>query len=278
MRVALLVGLLCSAVGTARESSAQIHLRDTPQPMNVSAGAAWRSTGQPLFYAGAYFYRSGSTVFFDGHVMRPAGADSGIVFYSDVTQEPYSMIFVPVGGGQVQPYERMRADDLAGTVGSRTPFFPVDLEIERTADLEQARVAREMDEAHARRLVRRTSLSRRMDREARVPAAPTTPAEEFKAVGVITIVPPAREAAPATSRILSPSDLQTAPAGTTDVWVEYEQVRWFHAGPAVVLDTNRFDRVGELNGFGVYRERGDAVQRIYVSVTLGGLAAPYQRR
>ena len=80
MRLALLVGVLCSAVAIARESSAQIYHRDTPAPTSVSAGAAWRSSGQPLFYAGAYFYRAGSTVFFDGRVMRPTGSDSGVVF------------------------------------------------------------------------------------------------------------------------------------------------------------------------------------------------------
>jgi len=278
MRIALLVGLLCSAVGTARESSAQIHLRDTPRPVNVSAGAAWRATGQPLFYAGAYFYRSGSTVFFDGHVMRPAGANSGIVFYSDVTQEPYSIIYVPVGGGQVQPYERMRIDDLAGTVGSRTPSFPVDLAIERTDDVERARLEREMDRAHAEQLLRRPRVSRRTATEARPTAAPTQSAEEFKAVGAITIMPPARENAPLAGPILGSGALQASPAGTTSLWVEYEQTRWFNAGPAVRLDGSRFDRIGSMHGFAVYRERGGAPDRIYVSATLGGLVAPYQRR
>lgn len=278
MRLALLVGLLCSAVGTARESSAQIHLRDTPQPVNVSAGNAWRSTGQPLFYGGAYFYRSGSTVFFDGHVMRPAGADSGIVFYSDVTQEPYSVIYVPVGGGQMQPYERMRINDLAGTAGSRTPSYPVDLSIERRDDRDVERTARMLDSAHADRLLRRPAVARRVARPVQAPATTGAAAPEFKAVGAITIVPASRENAPATSRKLDSADVQTPPAGTTTVWVEYDQVQWYNAGPAVVLDPSRFDRVGELKGFAVYRERGDAVQRIYVAVTTGGLIAPYQRR
>ncbi|MFN7985624.1 MAG: hypothetical protein U0Q11_27600 [Vicinamibacterales bacterium] len=246
--------------------------------MNVSAGNAWRSTGQPLFYGGAYFYRSGSTVFFDGHVMRPAGADNGIVFYSDVTQEPYSVIYVPVGGGQMQPYERIRIDDLAGTTGSRTPSYPVDLSIERRDDQDVERTALMLDSTHADRLLRRPSGVRRVERPVQAPAATAAPAPEFKAVGAITIVPASRENAPAMSRKLDSADVRTPPAGTTTVWVEYDQVQWFNAGPAVVLDESRFVRIGELNGFSVYRERGDAVQRIYVSVTLGGLVAPYQRR
>ncbi len=163
-------------------------------------------------------------------------------------------------------------------MGSRTPGFPVDLAVERAGDAEAAHIAREMDYAHAERLLRRPVAVRRGDRSARTaPPAPVAPVEEFKAVGAITIVPNGGENAPATTRTLSPADLRTAPDGTTNLWVEYDQVRWFNAGPAVVLDSNRFVRVGDLNGFSVYRERGDAVQRIYVSVTLGGLVAPYQR-
>ena len=277
MRIALLVGLLCSAVGTARESSAQIHLRDTPAPVNVSAGAAWRATGQPLFYAGAYFYRSGSTVFFDGHVMRPAGANSGIVFYSDVTQEPYSVIYVPVGGGQMQPYERMRVDELAGTVGSRTPSFPVDLAIEQRADPNDARFAYEMDQMHAERLLRRPRAARREPRETRAsaPAPPSATPEAFQAVGAITI--PARETTPV-GRVLGQGALPVDSPGTSSLWVEFEDSRWFSAGAAVVLDAEKFERVGELKGFDVYRERTGSNRRIYVVATLGGLVAPYERR
>ena len=276
MRHALLVGVLCSIVATARESSAQIHYRDTPPPVNVSAGAAWRSSGQPLFYAGAYFYRAGTTVFFDGRIMRPAGSDSGVVFYSDVTQEPYSIIYVPIGNGLTQPYERVREGELAGTVGSRTPSFPVDLEIEQSGDVQMVPVGNVgADGARSR-----SGLGRRSDRRRAATAATqsaTSAPTEFSAVGVEMFVPPNRQGT-FLGPVIGNGSLTSSPAGTTSVWVEFEETRWFSAGPAEVLDAARYSQVGELHGFPVYRERGSANDRIYVRVTPGGLVAPYRRR
>lgn len=279
MRLALLVGILCSAVATARESSAQIHLRETPAPVNVSTGAAWRSTGQPLFYAGAYFYRAGSTVFFDGHVMRQAGVDHGVVFYSDVTQEPFSIVYVPIGGRQMQPYERLREGDLAGTVGSRTPSHPVDLSIEVPNNAAMAALARDMDHARAEQMLRAHRPVGGMTPVAssQPPAsAAAPPSSEFTAVGAVMIVPPNREDMRA-GRLLDNADLPNAP-GRTSVWVEYEGVRYYSAGSAVLPDASRFESAGALKGFAVYRERSGAADRIYVQATTGGLIAPYQRR
>jgi hypothetical protein len=254
--------------------------------MNVSAGAAWRSSGQPLFYAGAYFYRAGATVFFDGRVMRPAGADSGVVFYSDVTQEPFSLVYVPIGGGLMQPYERMRDGELAGTVGSRTPSFPIDFDVELPDELQLARAQDGADSRLAgRQSMNRPSFRRASSRPGSSRDGRTTPVPsagsagtEFTAVGAVMIVPPNREGR-STARELGNGSLPTAsPDGTTSVWVEFEDARWFSAGAAVLLDSNTFDRVGDLNGFPVYRERGAASARIYVTVTRGGLVAPYQRR
>ena len=38
---------------------------------------------------------------------------------------PYSIVYVPIGRGLLQPYERIRQGELAGSTGSRTPAFPV---------------------------------------------------------------------------------------------------------------------------------------------------------
>ena len=279
MRHALLVGLLCSIVASARESSAQIHYRDTPRPVDVSAGAAWRSSGQPLFYAGAYFYRAGATVFFDGRVMRSAGSDSGVVFYSDVTQEPYSIIYVPIGNGLTQPYERVREGELAGTVGSRTPSFPVDLEIEQPDDVQMVPAGNiGSDAAWSRFGFGRRAPRAERRRVAVVPAQPVATAPtEFAAVGVEMFVPPNRQGT-FLGPVLGNGILTSSPAGTTSVWVEFEQARWFSAGAAEVLDAARYAQVGELQGFPVYRDRASTSDRIYVAVTLRGLVAPYQRR
>ena len=48
-----------------------------------------------------------------------------IPIYKKTTQEPGSIVYVPLPGGLVRPYERRRSGDLAGTVGSSAPSFPV---------------------------------------------------------------------------------------------------------------------------------------------------------
>ena len=37
----------------------------------------------------------------------------------------FGIIYVPIGGGLMQPYERPRTGDLAGTTGNRAPSSPV---------------------------------------------------------------------------------------------------------------------------------------------------------
>ena len=212
--------------------------------------------------------------------MRQAGAYDGVLFYADVTQEPYSIVYVPIGGGLMQPYERLREGELAGTVGSRTPSFPVDLELELPDDSSML-LARNVggDAVTSRSAFRRRGARRTRQRVAEAtttPPAVTTPTE-FEAVGAIMIVPPNREGI-FTGRVIGDGSLTTSPAGTTSVWVEFEDTQWFSAGAAEVLDVERYSRVGELQGFSVYRERASASDRIYVSVTLNGLVAPYQRR
>ena len=113
---------------------------------------------------------------------------------------------------------------------------------------------------------------------AAAPSQPVaTPPTEFTAVGVEMFVPPNRQGV-FLGPVLGNGILTSSPAGTTSVWVEFEETRWFSAGAAEVLDTQRLSQVGVLQGFPVYRERALVGGRIYVSVTLNGLVAPYQRR
>src|SRR5947208_1010689 len=58
----------------------------------------------------------------------------GIPLYARTTIEPYSVVFVPIGGGMLQPYERRREGELAGTVGSSAPSFPVALSSDSSID------------------------------------------------------------------------------------------------------------------------------------------------
>ena len=83
--------------------------------------------GEPIVFAGNYYYPAGPAIHFLANEMVPTGSYRGIQLYSRTTIEPYSVVFVPVAGGLMQPYERRRAGDLAGTTGSSVPSFPVEI-------------------------------------------------------------------------------------------------------------------------------------------------------
>src|SRR5207245_7484098 len=53
--------------------------------------------------------------------------------YVDATLQPGSMVYVPIGGRVMRPYERKRYGELAGTTGSRTPWYPIQRDVELSA-------------------------------------------------------------------------------------------------------------------------------------------------
>src|SRR4029079_355600 len=65
-----------------------------------------------------------------GYQMVRSGSYRGIPLYIDSTIEPYSIVFVPLTGGRMQPYERRRTGNLAGTTGSRAPSLPTQIATE----------------------------------------------------------------------------------------------------------------------------------------------------
>ncbi len=61
-------------------------------------------------------------MFFSGDQMVRTGYYNGVPLYADTTIEPYSVVLVPVGRGQMRPYERIRDGELAGTTGQPGAF------------------------------------------------------------------------------------------------------------------------------------------------------------
>ena len=57
--------------------------------------------------------------------MQRTGTFEGVPIYEDATQTPFTVVYVPIGGNVVRPYERRREGELAGSTGSRIPSFPV---------------------------------------------------------------------------------------------------------------------------------------------------------
>lgn len=106
MRARLLF-LLAAAVGVPALGTAQAYRFPTPPPAVSAASADWQIQGEPVFYAGGFYYPTGPTVFFDGNVMMRTGVYRGVPLYEDATRLPYTVVFVPIGRNLMRPYERV---------------------------------------------------------------------------------------------------------------------------------------------------------------------------
>lgn len=252
-RIAALFVLL-SATGHS-----QIAMRPT-QPPQVTAGSeAWYVSGEPISVDGIAYYPSGPVTHFSRNEMVQAGWVGEVPVYIRTTREPRSVVYIPLAGGLVRPYERRRDGDLAGTVGSTAPSFPVVLP---------------------------TSDADRPVQPLRAPSPPT--GSPVSAIGHVPgepagvwpqeiIATSGMVPQPEPSRPLAPLRTARRPEGLNAVFVEYAGARWLAAGHAVLFDAARFQHLGEYQGFTVYRD-GARPDVIYVPVVDGapGLVTPYR--
>ena len=222
-------------------ASAQATWQPTPAPTTTAENEAWYRSGEPIPYGDTLYYSAGATVFFNRYQMVRSGTYRGIPLYTDSTQDPFGIIYVPIGGGLMQPYERRRTGDLAGTTGNRAPSFPVAIGAE--AGAAQPEIA---------------------STEQVVPEEPS--ADELAIVSMAgrSIVEAPRGTAGSVAR----------PVGINGVWITYQGQRWFAGGKAVRLDAS-FAAAGRYHGYPVYRRSGD--ERVYLP-TAEGMVAPYTRR
>jgi hypothetical protein len=116
---------VCLLALTAAPAAAQMFSRPSDAPQISATSESWYILREPIQYAGELYYPGGATLFFNGNVMVRTGHFNGVPLYADATRDPYSVVYVPVGGGQVKPYERRRRGDLAGSVGTTLPSFPI---------------------------------------------------------------------------------------------------------------------------------------------------------
>ena len=249
-QLAVFAFLLFSAVS----ASAQVDYRETPFPLVTAEREAWYLAGEPVMFAGNIYYPAGAQVHFRGNEMVRSGFHMGVPLYTRTTIEPYSIVYVPLQGGVMQPYERRRTGDLAGTVGSTTPSFPVGRASEETGYMVPQAPA---PPGFAERINPLEMV------DARAEVAP-------RAVGTSGYTPPPAAPVSAARRAETANGL----------FIEFDSRRWFSAGPAVALDPSRLTRIGDHHGFPVYAERSGDTRTIYVPVTseAGGLVARYSLR
>jgi hypothetical protein len=238
--------IMALALVAAAPAFAQVNSRPTDPPIVTAENESWYRLGEPLQFAGDVYYPAGATVFFDGNIMVRTGHFNGVPLYADTTVEPYSLVFVPLPRGLMQPYERPRRGDLAGTTGSRTPSFPVG----------------------------RTSGGRGTLQ------APVSPTDLPRPIGAISAFTPAAAdaaAAQGASRTTQPVVTVLRPESNDGIWILFGGVRWISAGPAVPLRAADFQLVGEYAGFPVFVLQQPTAEVIYIP-TRAGLVAPYQRK
>jgi hypothetical protein len=240
-RVALV--LVTMAVSLPIMTSAQVYQWRTPPPPVTAQYAEWQFNDEPMLVNSLIYYPTRETRFFDGSIMVQVGVHRSIPVYADVTLEPHSVLYVPVGRNLMRGYERRREGELAGTEGSRVPAFPVDIpsSIQPTAAPIPAPIA--------------------------VPPSPT-PALTRELVS-----------APITARAV-PTRMESipGPGGPNGVWLLFDGVRWYSRGAATIFAADRFTKVGEYRGFPVYREKEGRRDEIWVAVVKDGPVAPYTRR
>ena len=235
MRWLIVAGALVISVPAA----AQVNSRPTDPPIVSAENDAWYRLGEPVVVSGEFYYPAGPITFFNGNVMVRVGHYEGVPLYANTTLEPHSIVFVPIGRGQMQPYERLRAGDLAGTSGSRLPSFPG-----------------------------------RSDRLPREIATFPTPATVPQEIGTISTVVPERPVG-TTGIELAPPVLPPVQRGkpfTYDsVSVQFMGEKWVMAGPSMEMPSGLV-QVAEYKGFPVYARTGQQNERIYLPLTAGRVA------
>jgi hypothetical protein len=252
-----LVTLVLTLVPIA--AAAQIDLRPTPAPTVTADNFAWYEQREPVYFAGNLYYPAGPQIHFMSNEMVRSGYYRGVFLYTRTTLEPYSIVYVPLTGGLMQPYERRRTGELAGTVGTTTPSFPVDRIPEFTTD--------EYDRAQAAGPP--TGIAPSLDR---VPILGSVDAADLSV-------------APTTGRVesrpVAPRRAAGKPIGLNNgIYVVFASRKWFSSGAAMDMDVTRLVVIGRYGVFPVYAEREGKRDTIYIpsSAATPTLLAPYSQR
>jgi hypothetical protein len=210
-------------------------------------------------------------VAFNGYQMVRTGHYNGVPVYADATRDPYSVVYIPMGSGQLRPYERRRVGALAGSVGTTAPSFPVALTSDRSVPASAAGAPSNLPYSVGAVSAFTPEVAPPL---VLVPAVATTAAPactceqtSASAVPATAVVPPVP-----TDRVAVISVRR--PDNNDGVWVRFQGATWVSTGMAEPL-TTAFTQVGELGGNPVYRKDSGTV--IYVP-SREGVLAPYRRK
>src|SRR4051794_38513821 len=97
--------VLVLATAAPSPAAGQATLRPADRPVVTAENEPWYLEGQPLTSSGSVYYPAGAAVFFNANEMARSGNYHGIPLYSMVTRDPFDVVYVPVAGGLMRPYE-----------------------------------------------------------------------------------------------------------------------------------------------------------------------------
>ena len=254
--------LLVVLVALPLVSHAQVVWQPTAPPLVTAENEPWYRTADAIIWSGDYYYPAGAMVYFNANQMVRSGSYRGIPLYTDATRDPLSVVYVPLSGGLMQPYERRRTGQLAGTTGNVTSSFPKDIGA-------QGLMGRDMVAVDIAQNPGPPSYARPYDV---APLGPE-PAEPSVEPSVSTLATAGRSITLAPREAFSSA---SRPKGVNGIWVRFNNRDWFASGPAEVFDAATFTQRGSYHGFSVYSKRGDA-GTIYIP-SVPGLVTPYSRR
>lgn len=249
-RIGVFVGWALQVAGVANAQLAESRI----------AAYDWRMSGAPLVLAGVPYYPSGPNVFFDASLMVWSGTFDGVPIYVDATLEPNSIVYVPIGGRLLRPYERRRAGEVAGTVGSRTPSFPVAISAAINPELPTA-------------LEQSSPTAPQTEPAAMAAPLAATSASDGDLVPLVA----RRDALIASSPadVCAPTiESVPSPRATRGVWIEFNGSVWGLLGGEDPNRSGPLESVGSFHGFPVYQDPEHRDQ-IYVPSVIGGALVRY---
>jgi hypothetical protein len=241
----------------------QVVMQPTPLPTVTAENEHWYLNGDPIAYAGNLYYPAGVQIFFNPSEMVRSGFYQGIPLYTRTTIEPYSIVYVPLAGGRMQPYERPRSGELTGTAGSTPTSVPTPRDTVAPAGLAL--------QAAGPPTQTTTVIPVQVPRPEVAPPPPGgVPLRQAP-------LPAGTSGRISAARPPTHTSIGGKPRGTNSIFIEFQNERWYPIGPAQAIDMSRLVQVGEVNGFRVFAgQSGSDV--VYVPVTRGGsLAVAYSK-
>ena len=235
---------------SAPAAHAQLLDQPTPAPTVTADNEQWFVDRAPIFFGGMLYYPAGSQLHFNQNEMVRTGFYGRVPVYVRTTLEPRSVIFVPLSGGVMQPYERKRSGELAGTEGSTAPSFPVQNPAELSGQMQPIRA----------------------------PGPPSSLMGDSSRVAVDSYPAPAvgrADVAATTGSIPSHVRIGGKPEGLNGMFIAFDNQRWFNSGPAVPFDPS-LRKIGTHHGMPVYANTARP-STIFVPVSLDvtSLVVPY---